>query len=108
MSSARLAFLLPLAISLLFTIGNPRRADAQVRIVPLPAGAPKRIAAGAIRYAGHACGRVLHAVRLSDGSTRAECSNGQRYMVFAVEENGRISLLAFSCAALAENGVSGC
>lgn len=47
-------------------------------------GAPKSIATAAIKDTDHPCGAVLDAVRLSDGSIRAVCSNGEAYLVFSL------------------------
>ncbi len=51
---------------------------------PAPQGAPKSIATAAIKDADHPCGAVLDAIRLSDGSIRAVCSNGEAYLVFSL------------------------
>jgi len=51
---------------------------------PAPQGAPKSIATAAIKIADHPCGAVLDAIRLSDGSIRAVCSNGEAYLVFSL------------------------
>ncbi len=51
---------------------------------PAPQGAPKSIATAAMKNADHPCGTVLDAVRLSDGSIRAVCSNGEAYLVFSL------------------------
>ncbi len=51
---------------------------------PAPQGAPKSIATAAIQDADHPCGAVLDAIRLSDGSIRAVCSNGEAYLVFSL------------------------
>ena len=48
---------------------------------PAPQGTPKSIATAAIEDAAHPCGAVLDAIRLSDGSIRAVCSNGEAYLV---------------------------
>ena len=48
---------------------------------PAPQGAPKSIATAAIKDTDHPCGAVLDAIRLSDGSIRAVCSNGEAYLV---------------------------
>jgi hypothetical protein len=47
-------------------------------------GAPKSIATAAIKDTDHPCGAVLDAIRLSDGSIRAVCSNGEAYLVFSL------------------------
>ncbi len=51
---------------------------------PAPQGAPKSIATAALKDADHPCGAVLDAIRLSDGSIRAVCSNGEAYLVFSL------------------------
>jgi hypothetical protein len=51
---------------------------------PAPQGAPKSIATAAIKDADRPCGAVLDAIRLSDGSIRAVCSNGEAYLVFSL------------------------
>jgi hypothetical protein len=51
---------------------------------PAPQGAPKSIATAAIEDADHPCGAVLDAIRLSDGSIRAVCSNGEAYLLFSL------------------------
>ena len=51
---------------------------------PAPQGAPISIATAAIKDADHPCGAVLDAIRLSDGSIRAVCSNGEAYLVFSL------------------------
>jgi hypothetical protein len=51
---------------------------------PAPQGAPKSIATAAIKDTDHPCGAVLDAIRLSDGSIRAVCSNGEAYLVFSL------------------------
>jgi hypothetical protein len=51
---------------------------------PAPQGAPKSIAIAAIKDTDHPCGAVLDAIRLSDGSIRAVCSNGEAYLVFSL------------------------
>ena len=50
---------------------------------PAPQGAPKSIATAAIQDTAHPCGAVLDAIRLSDGSIRAVCSNGEAYLMSA-------------------------
>ena len=51
---------------------------------PAPHGAPKSIAIAAMKDSHHPCGAVLDAFRLSDGTIRAVCSNGQEYLVSLV------------------------
>ena len=51
---------------------------------PAPQGGPRSIATAAIKNADHPCGAVLDAIRLSDGSIRAVCSNGEAYLVFSL------------------------
>jgi hypothetical protein len=46
--------------------------------------APKSIATAAMKDSDHPCGAVLDAIRLSDGSIRAVCSNGEAYLVFSL------------------------
>jgi hypothetical protein len=51
---------------------------------PASQGTPKSIATAALRDSDHPCGAVLDAFRLSDGSIRAVCSNGEAYLVSMV------------------------
>jgi len=51
---------------------------------PAPQGAPQSIATAAMKDADRPCGAVLDAIRLSDGSIRAVCSNGEAYQVFSL------------------------
>lgn len=75
------------------------------RVGPAPDGDPLQVARDAIKEAGHKCGRVKSASRrLADGSIIANCSNGQHFRVFTVEDIGTV---AMSCEAAAQLGVSG-
>jgi hypothetical protein len=51
---------------------------------PALQGAPQSIATAAMKDSDHPCGAVLDAIRLSDGSIRAVCSNGEAYLVFSL------------------------
>lgn len=63
-----------------------------------------RLATRAIREADHPCPIVLAAQRVSDGSVRAACSNGEVYRVMKL----RGEWLAMRCSAAERLGVSGC
>jgi hypothetical protein len=62
---------------------EPRIADGPAEN-PAPQGAAKSIAIAAMKNSDHPCGAVLDAFRLSDGSIRAVCSNGEAYLVSMV------------------------
>lgn len=53
---------------------------------PAPQGVPKSIATAAMKDSNYPCGAVLDATRLSDGSIRAVCSNGEAYLVFSLSQ----------------------
>lgn len=63
-----------------------------------------RQATRAIREADHPCPTILAAQRVSDGSVRAACSNGEVYRVMKF----RGEWLAMRCSAAERLGVSGC
>lgn len=63
-----------------------------------------RLATRVIRQTEHPCGTVAAAVRLSDGSVRAVCANGEVYRVFPL----RGEWLAMKCSAVQRIGVEGC
>lgn len=63
-----------------------------------------RLATRAIREAEHSCGTVTAAIRLSDGSVRATCSNGEIYRVMTL----RGELIAMKCSAAERMGIKGC
>lgn len=71
---------------------------------PAPAGEPKPVALAVIRDADHPCPKVTRAERLSDGSIKAVCSNGEDYRVFSVK--GKPA--AMRCSAARRLGVDGC
>lgn len=74
------------------------------RPVTEPRSEEVRVATRAIREADHPCPVVLAAQRLSDGSVRAACSNGEIYRVIML----RGDWLAMRCSAAERLGVSGC
>jgi len=104
MTSTPRVFFRMLGIGLVVAMGIAPPAHTQITITPAPPGAPKPIAAAAIRDADHPCVTVLVAVRLADGSIRAVCSNGEVYRIFTVQ--GKV--VAMKCSAAAKLGVSGC
>jgi hypothetical protein len=61
-----------------------RAFEEPTKISAPQGGAPKSIATAAITDSEHPCGAVLDAIRLSDGSIRAVCSNGEAYLVFSL------------------------
>lgn len=63
-----------------------------------------RLATRAIREADHPCPMVLAAQRVSDGSVRAACSNGEVYRVMKLRGEWQ----AMRCSAAERLGVSGC
>jgi len=74
------------------------------RPVTEPTSEEMRLATRAIREADHPCPMVLAAQRVSDGSVRAACSNGEVYRVMKF----RGEWLAMRCSAAERLGVSGC
>lgn len=74
------------------------------RPVTEPASEEMRLATRVIREADHPCPMVLAAQRVSDGSVRASCSNGEVYRVMKF----RGEWLAMKCSAAERLGVSGC
>lgn len=74
------------------------------RPVTEPTSEEMRLATRAIREADHPCPVVLAAQRVSDGSVRAACSNGEIYRVMKF----RGEWLAMKCSAAERLGVSGC
>lgn len=79
----------------------PVQAPPPVTVVP---NEEMRLAARVIREAEHPCGTVAAAVRLSDGSVRAVCSNSEIYRVMSV----RGEWIALKCSAAQRLGVQGC
>ena len=79
-------------------------ALGQAKVGPAPGGDAVRVAHKVIVNNGHACPKVLSATRRSDGSIKAECSNGEDYRVFSI--NG--DPLSMKCSAARKLGVSGC
>jgi peptidoglycan hydrolase-like protein with peptidoglycan-binding domain len=63
-----------------------------------------RTAQRAIRDAEHACPMLVAAQRVSDGSVRAACSNGEIYRVMKL----RGEWIAMKCSAAERLGVTGC
>lgn len=80
---------------------SPSAPSAPVTIVP---SEDMRLASRVIKEAGHPCGSVGVAVRLSDGSVRAICTNNEIYRVFRV--GGEWA--ALKCSAAQRLGVQGC
>jgi peptidoglycan hydrolase-like protein with peptidoglycan-binding domain len=66
--------------------------------------ADSTLAERVIREANHPCPAVLAARRLSDGSLRAACSNGEIYRLMSL----RGQWLAMRCSAAQRLGVDGC
>lgn len=97
---------LVVSLALLTSVGGYPAAPVhgQVAIGAAPLGEPKIVAASAIRDAGHPCGKVLSAVRRSEGDVRAVCSNGETYRIFTVKGEA----IAMRCSAAAKIGVTGC
>jgi len=62
------------------------------------------MATQAIREADHPCPTVSAAQRVSDGSIRAACSNGETYRVMIVRGNW----IAMRCSAAERMGITGC
>lgn len=62
------------------------------------------LATRVIREADHPCPTVLTAVKLSDGSLRAACSNGEIYRIMSL----RGQWVAMKCSAAQRLGVDGC
>ena len=79
----------------------PAAPSRQVTVVP---SEEMRIAARAIREAEHRCGQVAVAVRLSDGSIKAACTNEEVYRVMQV----RGEWFAMSCSAAQRHGIQSC
>lgn len=79
----------------------PTSRSATVTVVP---NEEMRVAARAIRTAEHPCGTVAAAVRLSDGSIKAVCSNEEIYRVMLV----RGEWFALRCSAALRYGIQGC
>ncbi len=67
-----------------FSLPPEQRTAAGPAENPAPQEAPKSIATAAMKDSDHPCGAVLDAIRLSDGSIRAVCSNGEAYLVFSL------------------------
>jgi hypothetical protein len=61
-------------------------------------------AMAAIRDAGHPCDDVVSSTRLSDGSIRALCSNGEVYRVARLFGE----LTAMKCSTAVRLGITGC
>lgn len=83
------------------SVAAPSQPSPPVSVVP---NEEMRIASRAIREAEHPCGTVAAAVRLSDGSVRAVCSNGEVYRVMTL----RGELIAMKCSAAERMGIKGC
>lgn len=79
----------------------PASPPPPVTVVP---SEEMRLATRVIREAEHPCGTVAAAVRLSDGSVRAVCSNSEIYRVMQV----RGEWLALKCSAAQRMGIQGC
>jgi hypothetical protein len=99
MGSGRIAILVFVAA----VLWPPAAAQAQ-QLGPAPEGEPSRIAFQAIRGAGFSCGGHPEARRLSDGTIRATCLNGETFRIFTA----RGQLMALSCSAAARQGIAGC
>src|SRR5229473_2411123 len=76
-SVLRLVCLFALGSQLVLVLAVP--AVGQVVFGPAPSGDPIRVAGKMISDAEHPCPTLRSAVRLSDGSIRAVCSNGETY-----------------------------
>lgn len=79
----------------------PRPVSPPVTVVP---NEEMRLASRAINQAEHPCPAVVAAVRLSDGSLRAVCSNSEIYRVMMFKGEW----LAMKCSAAERLGVQGC
>jgi len=91
---------------------SPAAPPAATSAAPSPSSPPvtvvpsdeMRLATRVIRAAEHPCPLVAAAVRLSDGSVRAVCSNSEIYRVMQV----RGEWVALRCSAAERAGVKGC
>jgi RNA polymerase subunit RPABC4/transcription elongation factor Spt4 len=78
--------------------GTPRSSNTS------PPSHTDIVATGAIRDAGHPCALVTSSSKMSDGSIRALCSNGESYRVSLI--GGRF--VAMRCSAARQLGITGC
>ncbi len=69
-----------------------------------PASEEMQIAIRAIRDADHPCPAVVGAQRVSDGSVRAVCTNGEIYRVSRLQGK----YIAMRCSAAERMGITGC
>jgi hypothetical protein len=81
-------------------------AVAQISIGPAPAGKSAKVAKTVIQdnFGTGVCPSISVAQRLPDGAISAVCSNGERFLVFTVEEID--SAVAMRCSAAAKIGVN--
>ncbi len=89
-------------------IGLPSVASTE-RLPPMspaPAGDAAAVSLRIIHdnFAGRTCPRIRQARRLSDGSIRTTCSNGEAFRVFTLDGEA----VALRCSAAAELGIQGC
>lgn len=89
----------PFAVALLLSSGATAQTTG-----PAPAGDAKAVATRVIADAEHPCPRVVGAVRNSDGSISAVCSNKEDYRVFSVKGDP----VAMRCSAARKLGVRSC
>lgn len=79
----------------------PASASKPITVVP---SEEMRLATLAIRKAEHPCSLVAAALRLSDGSIKAVCSNSETYRVFQLKGEW----FAMRCSAAERAGIQGC
>ena len=80
--------------------------ESSAKLGPAPNGYPVTVAAKVIHanFARKSCPKVVKAYRWTDGSIRANCSNGEAFMIFSLGNRS----IAMSCSAASALGVSGC
>jgi hypothetical protein len=89
---------------------NGQRADkAQIAISPAPDGEAVSVARQIIleNFDPPDCPVVVRAARLSDGSIKAFCNNGESYSVFMLAVGGKTAKrMAMRCSAVRELGIA--
>ena len=69
-----------------------------------PLGEPIKIAKTEITKAGHPCPKIKTALRNSDGTISAICSNNEDYRIFSLNSTA----IVMRCSAVREIGIDGC
>jgi hypothetical protein len=90
-------------LTLVLALLSPGAAHGQT-VGQAPRGDATAVAVAAIKAAEHPCGRVTGASRMTDGSVRATCSNGETYRIGTLKGE----LFALRCSAARRMGIEGC